>query len=463
MKEKMFFRLVLVAGAVTMLAACTSESENGPSANISYESIAAAQQVPVTFGTYMGETATTRYGATGAIDGTSSTLAAQVLANKGGFGVFGYYADNGNYNNTTSLPNFMYNQHVTGTDENPPVWSYTPIKYWPNEYDAGVTSEGTDRLTFFAYAPYTTVTLSTGAATGPGNATSGIMALTGNNTGGDPKVSYTVADNPAESVDLLYGVVGMATNNGPFGTGGDAIAVGGQYIDITKQAVSGKINFDFKHALSRLNFTIQGAFDDDTTPTTADVDANTKITVKSVVINGANFYDSGKLNLNGGVWGDLSGGTAADNMTIDATHYINPDIVDLGADDTHVQADSDGSDALDDSLFGANNTVTGVTKAEKTLTTNATDYYMIIPVSTTISGVTITYFVNTKDTNLNAGYSRVKNVITKTFGTPISVTAGKAYKFKLNVGMTTVKIDASVSAWDTTAGPEEVWLPINTD
>ena len=68
MKEKMFFRMVLIAGAATMLAACTSESENGPSANISYESIAATQQVPVTFGTYMGETPVTRAGYAGIID-----------------------------------------------------------------------------------------------------------------------------------------------------------------------------------------------------------------------------------------------------------------------------------------------------------------------------------------------------------------------------------------------------------
>ena len=450
-----------------MLAACTSESENGPSANISYENIVAAQQVPVTFGTYMGEQATTRYGVPGVIadDGTANT-AEKLLADKGGFGVFAYYTDNTNYS-VSAKPNFMYNQQVTGTPSGggyPQTvsWSYAPIKYWPNEYGASAASTGTDRLSFFAYAPYTTVDPNDGTPTGAeGVGTSGITALTHNDISGDPKVSYKVATNPAESVDLMYGVSAAAITDGPFGTGGSAIAAGDPLIDITKQAVSGKVNFDFKHALSRLNFTIQGAFDDDTTPTAADVDANTKITVKSVVINGANFYSNGVLDLNGGTW-DISGATTTStNMTI--TTYLNPDIVDLGADDTHVQADSDGSDALDDSLFGANNTVTGVTKAEKTLTTNATDYYMIIPVSTTISGVTITYFVNTKDTNLNAGYSRVKNVITKTFGTPISVAAGKAYKFKLNVGMTTVKIDASVSPWDTTAGTEEVWLPINTD
>ena len=123
MKEKMFFRLVLVAGAVTMLAACTSESENGPSANISYESIAATQQVPVTFGTYMGEQAITRAGTAGNIadDGTNSAEANLVA--KGGFGVFAYYNNAGDYpetltpafiENNSLEPNFMYNQLVNG-------------------------------------------------------------------------------------------------------------------------------------------------------------------------------------------------------------------------------------------------------------------------------------------------------------------------------------------------------------
>lgn len=449
MKNLKFLSLVLVAGTATLFTACTSESENGPSAKISYESVAAAQQVPVSFGTYMGEQATTRWGQTGAIDGANGAAAAQVLANKGGFGVFGYYTDNANYNNASSQPNFMYNQHVTGTDANPPVWSYTPIKYWPNEY-------ATDKLTFFAYAPYVT-TAADGTPSAPGSAGSGITALTGNNAGGDPKVSYTVATDPSNSVDLLYGVVGTATNNGAFGTGGSAIALGGQYIDISKQTVSGKIDFDFKHALARLNLTIQGAFDSETAGA-GSLAAGTKITVKSVVVNGTNFYDSGDLNLNAGGWSNLSGGTNPDYMTIDANHYINPSIVDLGTNDATIQADDPGVEG-DQSLFGAENTVTGITNAEVSVGTGAD--YMIIPSSTTITGVTITYFVNTEDGSLAAGYSRVKNVITADLTSAINVAAGTAYKIKLNVGMTTVKVDASVSPW--TTDNQEVWVPINTN
>ena len=41
--------------------------------------------------------------------------------------------------------NFMNNQKVTRTDASSP-WTYSPIKYWPNNAD--------DRLHFFAYAPF---------------------------------------------------------------------------------------------------------------------------------------------------------------------------------------------------------------------------------------------------------------------------------------------------------------------
>ena len=447
--KKYLITLVFVAGATALFTACTSES-GGPSTSISYEQVKAAEQVPVTFGTYMGEQAITRYGAVGSIDNNAGLQAK-------GFGVFAYYTNNGDYvasGGSASLPNFMYNQSVTYSAS---AWSYTPIKYWPNEYGDTAESTGTDKLTFFAYAPYTTVTASTGLPNGTeGVAGSGITALTRNSSGGDPKVSYTVAVDPANSVDLLYGVVGTATKDGPFGASGNTVALGGQYLNITKQAVSGEINYDFKHALARLNFTIQGAFDDDTMPTTDDVDGNTKITVKSVELLGTNFYSDGVLNLNGGVWDVSEASTTSTSMTIEDP-YLNSDIVDLGANDDTVQAES--SEGADDGLFGANSTVTGINNTEMDLATS--EYYMIIPSSTTITGVRITYFVNTQDANLNAGYSRVKNVISKNFVSAISVNQGKSYNFKLNVGMTTVKVNASVSNW--TDDDHEVWLPINTD
>lgn len=94
-----------------MLAACTSESDNSPSAKISYESVAAAQQVPVAFSTYLGETPVTR----AYMDDTQ--------LQSDGFGVFATYSDNTTYA-ASQGPNFMFNQRVSYSASN---WGYTPV------------------------------------------------------------------------------------------------------------------------------------------------------------------------------------------------------------------------------------------------------------------------------------------------------------------------------------------------
>lgn len=96
---------------------------------------------------------------------TGNITDAQSLAAKGGFGVFAYQTGGTDYTagQTTFPPDFMYNQKVTGTDVAAPVWSYSPIKYWPNDNtaadNAGAKGEtNTGKVSFFAYAPYAAVT-----------------------------------------------------------------------------------------------------------------------------------------------------------------------------------------------------------------------------------------------------------------------------------------------------------------
>ena len=91
--------------------------------------------------------------------------------------------------------------------------------------------------------------------------------------------------------------------------------------------------------------------------------------------------------------------------------------------------------------------------------------------------VTIAYTVRTKDGNLNAGASLVKQVITKrlVFKEPLQL--NKQYSLVLHLGLTGVKFTAYVSDWDvvgstttTTSGEnvtvtetevEKIYLPIN--
>lgn len=482
-----------------MLAACTSESENGPSANISYESIAATQQVPVTFGTYIGETPVTRAGTPGSIedDGTANDAPA-VLGLKGGFGVFAYYTftgtwdsatgatDNGTYGGSAGTqitnPNFMYNQQVTGATtgtysvDQATAWSYTPLKYWPNDYASGdvdtnpTNAQGSkvSKVSFFAYAPY----VATASATGP----TGITTFTSNATPGDPKVSYTVASTPDASVDLLWGVAGSSGDN----TAGVAnpIVAGKPIVNQTKQELDGKVSFKFDHALSRLGLTVQAAKDkvaagsnDGNELWDATAANKTRIYINSVTIS-TTMYMSAVLNLNNTTadvaeW-EFSGAAAATTLTVqDVTtpsviKNLNPDLV------------MDTSKTLDDGaqkpgVRAIASATPGALVPTPVMQHNGEDvYFMLIPQDlSTATGtdqnitIVIDYDVKTLDANLAGGMSSVNNRITKVIG-GIKFESGKAYNLNLVLGMNSVDITATVANWG--AGTDHtVDLPINVN
>lgn len=474
MKNLKFLSLVLVAGTATLFTACTSESDNSPSAKISYENIVAAQQVPVTFGTYIGETPVTRTGTPGNIN-TAAKLQAP------GFGVFAYYTNAASYpavptaplaaptaGNTTLSPNFMYNQLVYwDTDLDPDAWNYTPIKYWPNETQSdgstavdgnGATSTGgIDKLSFFAYAPYVDVTPSTGAITShvteDGGATEvGITALSDYNDPSDPLVSYTVASLPEHTVDLLWGVIPSSTTYTTVTGNVDLSASAGKpNLNLTKQTVSEKVDFIFKHALAKINFTVQGYFDERSLTggahqdPTKNVAAGTKIVVEKVDIT-SDFHKKGVLNLYNGTadtpnW-DVTGDATKVNFSV-VNASINTAIKYNSATDTY-----DGQSAA------------GVDNTPKALFNNADYFFALIPGTEDIT-FEITYHVFTQDTNLNGGFSKVTNVIKKKID-KLPLVAGNAYNINLQLGMTTVKVTADVADWN--AGAEQyVDLPINVN
>lgn len=469
-----------------MLAACTSESDNSPSAKISYETVVAAQQVPVTFGTYIGEQAITRAGTPGSIEAIpddpatvgvdESKTIERVLANKGGFGVFAYYTFTGTWNSATGAtdngtyggsvgtqitsPNFMYNQRVVGTDVDAPVWSYTPLKYWPNDYaagnvgpsDGGYRAQGSkvSGVSFFAYAPYV---LSPSVGTG-------ITAFTANDAPGDPKVSYTVATTPDASVDLLWGVAGSSSVN----TAGTAqtVTAGFPLVNQTKQTLTGNVTFAFNHALARLGLTVQAAKDlvaagssDSKELWDSDAANKTRIYVNSVTIT-SSMSTSGKLNLNNvaantAKWEDL--GVAASTTLTAAGSNLNPNLV------------YDNTKTLDD----ASQKPGVLAKSFTTLMQTAGEdvYFMLIPQTTagTIN-VAIDYDVITQDANLASNgtdtVSKVNNVITKTISA-INFKNGKAYTLNLVLGMTSVEVSATVSPWSNASDLDPVNLPINVN
>ena len=161
------------------------------------------------------------------------------------------------------------------------------------------TNDHTDRLTFFAYAPY--VAADNGTGTGITYITDKAGKLNTTGTPKDPTIAWkaTTDDdtfNPNEGVDLLWGVA-------PSG-GLSYTAVNGQTItrnegtpllNMIKPDVNTSMKFLFQHALARFGINVVAAIDQ--VSPGGKLDNNTKITINSLKITGA-FGTSGELNLN---------------------------------------------------------------------------------------------------------------------------------------------------------------------
>ncbi|MBF6627575.1 MAG: fimbrillin family protein [Proteiniphilum sp.] len=354
----------------------------------------------ITFGTYVGRDAKTRATALD-ITGLQTT----------GFGVFAYYTNGGDYTVGTSTPNFMYNTKVSSAS-----WTYAPIKYWPNE--------ASDKLTFFAYAPYST------------GSTNNISDFTANTATGDPKLTFTVDNTATAQTDLLYADANAYTT--------PTVLPGLK--NLGKQTIGGKVNFPFKHALSRIGFNVEvmadvvnpeGTGADDVTGASGTLDTETVVSVEKVELIGT-FATSNTFNFAAGEWGTPPTTTGATTYELVTANF---------------------------ETF-ATTAGTGVTTA-KTPLNKADSYLMIIPKTFTTTPtadpleIRVTYTVTTADTALNGGSSAIKNVITSA---PFAFTfeAGKAYSFNLHLGLTSVKFSATVTGWDETSSDTVVNVPINT-
>ncbi len=191
-------KVFLFAAAAAMLAACSSKDIDTSQPDVSTQ--APLEEGAVGFDAYT-QRATTRSGQSGVMDLTA--------LRKSGFGVFGYYTDNNDYEQSRT-PDFMYNQKVY--DNTPSVataaWMYEPVKYWPNEYGSTAVSDDNDRVSFFAYAPYVDVAPSSGKLVKSQSTDDqwGITGMSRNSAAGDPLVKYIANFEAAKRVDLMWGV-----------------------------------------------------------------------------------------------------------------------------------------------------------------------------------------------------------------------------------------------------------------
>ena len=454
MKKNLFLSATMAA----MLASCSSDDL---SVLTSYQQEAASESQAVGFEAYT-QRSQTRAGSAGVME--NDKLKTE------GFGVFAYYTDLNEYDQSIA-PNFMYNQHVYNNG----TWTYSPIKYWPNEYGSNAQSGDVDKLSFFAYAPHVLNNPSTGKVV---DDKEGITGFTRSTATGDPYVKYIGSLDPTKCVDLCWGVVDPSANQDWNINGGkQTMAKGLPWLNVQRpeKSLGQKMKFSFMHALSQLNVKIDADVNTDTHGAGAEVDAETKVFVRSVTFTG--FAMKGALNLNNEEAGVPNWkGYNCNNEPLQSEAYTIYDGMMDGKEGTGYTASSEKVTGLNATIiqnakWGSDQK--GVTKAEKNLF-NSTDVdapIYVIPTGDALT-VTIVYDIETKDekllsytvSDLETHGVSIENKITKTItasGEAMKLVAGKKYTINLHLGMSQVEFDAAVEQWDDTAHAGEAWVPGN--
>ena len=367
------------------------------------------EAVPVRFSTYIAQSATTR-----AATQPLSNITDIASLRAAGFGVFGYYDDNKTYDSSADTPNFMYNQQVVWSTGDK-AWTYSPLKYWPNETGTGESDGRTDHLSFFAYAPYL-----------KGDPR---LNFSANNAKGDPTVTYTTPNDLGQCLDVLY-----ATK--PDGTS--------PYTDLTKQNVGQNITFYFHHTMSRLNFNVRAAFDEIAAGSNAKADS-TRITVESITLETEGidateplFFTSGTLNLRTGLWTNAANSSAGTPKIVLSGNAIGADVRDQG--DKRVYEMLDANKKV---IPGVDNTWRNAGNGYITLLPNTA-----LTTAAPKLKVTIVYYTTSDDPRLvlSGGHSRVKNTVAHTLPGFI-FERGKAYTINMLIGMTSVKFTVQAQNW----------------
>ncbi len=317
-----------------------------------------------------------------------------------------------------------------------------------------------------------------------------ITKLPKNTDGGDPVVKYVVDTNPATSVDLLWGVAANATDYQSIVANTNVQnAVDMPFVNMIKPAnpVDSKLNWNLKHALSKLNVNIQYVADKETPTAYATTDAaseeinsnETRIYVRYVKIGG--FVMKGALNLNNTTAGEPLWKAYDGQTSLAYTTTTFNDGRKDGKEGTYNGLDKNEENAglnpdivenYSKAIWPSGKT-SGVTNKKVNLFAggDATTPIFVIPTGEDID-IEICYDVETKDAALAEYLSdglthgkTTQNIITKTsdkiFGAATPMEPGKGYNINIILGMTSVKFEAVVVPWDTTTADVDVELPSN--
>jgi len=443
----------LAATTLMALGACTSIEQDPADLVISPD--ASVEGVPVALSAYTGRSTATRSGDGGILVNSDTPAEGELSLRTAGFGVFSYY-HNDSYYDQKCLPDFMWNEQVTYQLGH---WSYLPVKYWPNQSGADAYSVGTDRLSFFAYAPWVHATPANGSVD---DNTYGITSLSRNTKAGDPIVGYRSTLTPAAGVDLCWGICDNAEWPVTQDNAVQHMTAGLPWIDVQRpQAAAGQyLTFGFHHALSQLNVQVDADIDVTAHATVPAVDGATKVYVRSVTFMG--FALSGKLNLNNTVaatplWlNDQATGALDGARTVTVYDGRLNGLEGVAAAGSGAE-DMTGLNAAIISDDG--NTTPGVTATAVNLFSSEelTDPIFVIPNGAPLT-VTVAYDVETADEALKGELlsdnvthgSRSRNTITKQVRINddfLTLASGKCYTLKLHLGLTSVSFDAALGEW----------------
>lgn len=363
-----------------------------------------------------------------------------------GFGVYGYEGADAYNSSTSAFELFPANTHVTfisgGTEPSsvvahPGNWTYgEELKEW----------DSTKKYTFFAYAPYMS------AGEGTFGTDAGINTIS---TGaGDPTIAYTVAVDPAKSVDLLWGVRTDTSDKS-----------GKPWIDIQQGKTASAVLFTFYHALCGLGLHAQVMVDQaNDTLDLGDLsqmgtigNANgCKVTLKSItitpkgfpnaepVVDATLFHKSAKLNLNNTnttahqpLWQDHSG--TISSLVLDGGE-IDEALLDPHTD--HVD-DVTGYEVMTSESYDTE--VPGITESANSQAIIADDnMFMLIPQDAQDYEVAIDYFITYKTGD--STYHREEKSGTATIRN-LELAAGVKYYLNLVFGLTTFKVNVLATDW----------------
>ena len=361
-----------------------------------------------------------------------------------GFGVTAYTTGEKDYTvgQTDYIPNFMYNQLVSYNTASK-TWDYSPTVYWPE----GKTS-------FFAYAPYQQDASERLTAMNGSTSFSG-----GNSYKGNPTVTYSVAEDPTKSVDLLW-----ATNT-----------EGLSWLNQTKPAVSSRLTFYFRHALAKVNLQAEYVVEKGTEEDTQ-TSANTLVLIDSIYVEGDDSLPStATLSLANTTastpqWSQPSGkvkvviGSSALNGK-----YASASVTD----DDSFKKVKEGGGGLPMILNGGADKATDILLPMTSPAGNATPAaLMLIPSSTTSSTamtmrVTVVYTIVSYDKDLiynNPQYlaftrhQRVSGSCTFSGG----LVAGRVYNVRLKVGLHALRFQVDADNWQEPVGFSPAVYPWTT-